>query len=66
MNLLNVTFKNYWSEVNKTKNIPTIGKFNFIVSINNKKLNTECLPKKVNVYLPSLMMKVPDHIYVLG
>jgi hypothetical protein len=22
--------------------------------------------KKVNVYLPSLMMKVPDHLYVLG
>jgi hypothetical protein len=22
--------------------------------------------KKVNVYLPSLMMKVPDHVYVLG
>jgi hypothetical protein len=22
--------------------------------------------KKVNVYLSSLMMKVPDHIYVLG
>jgi hypothetical protein len=23
-------------------------------------------PEKVNVYLPSLMMKVPDHLYVLG
>jgi hypothetical protein len=22
--------------------------------------------KKVNVYLPSLMMKVPNHLYVLG
>jgi hypothetical protein len=22
--------------------------------------------KKVNVYLSSLMMKVPDHVYVLG
>jgi hypothetical protein len=22
--------------------------------------------KKVNVYLPSLMMKVPDHVYVFG
>jgi hypothetical protein len=22
--------------------------------------------KKVNVYLTSLMMKVPDHVYVLG
>jgi hypothetical protein len=22
--------------------------------------------KKINVYLPSLMMKVPDHLYVLG
>jgi hypothetical protein len=22
--------------------------------------------RKVNVYLPSLMMKVPDHLYVLG
>jgi hypothetical protein len=22
--------------------------------------------KKVNIYLSSLMMKVPDHIYVLG
>jgi hypothetical protein len=22
--------------------------------------------QKVNVYLPSLMMKVPDHLYVLG
>jgi hypothetical protein len=22
--------------------------------------------KKVNLYLPSLMMKVPDHLYVLG
>jgi hypothetical protein len=31
--------------------------------------NTESkriLTKKVNVYLPSLMMKVPDHVYVLG
>jgi ribosomal protein S24E len=24
------------------------------------------VPKKVNVYLSSLMMKVPDHVYVLG
>jgi hypothetical protein len=24
------------------------------------------LNKKVNVYLSSLMMKVPDHVYVLG
>ena len=23
-------------------------------------------PNKVNVYLPSLVMKVPDHLYVLG
>jgi hypothetical protein len=22
--------------------------------------------KKVNIYLSSLMMKVPDHVYVLG
>jgi hypothetical protein len=22
--------------------------------------------KKENIYLPSLMMKVPDHVYVLG
>jgi hypothetical protein len=22
--------------------------------------------EKLNVYLPSLMMKVPDHLYVLG
>jgi hypothetical protein len=21
---------------------------------------------KINVYVPSLMMKVPDHVYVLG
>jgi hypothetical protein len=26
----------------------------------------EIFMKKVNVYLPSLMMKVPDHLYVLG
>jgi hypothetical protein len=24
------------------------------------------LLKKVNVYLPSLMMKIPNHLYVLG
>jgi hypothetical protein len=24
------------------------------------------MKKKVNVYLSSLMMKVPDHVYVLG
>jgi hypothetical protein len=24
------------------------------------------LMKKVNVYLPSLRMKVPDHVYVFG
>jgi hypothetical protein len=23
-------------------------------------------PTEINVYLPSLMMKVPDHLYVLG
>jgi hypothetical protein len=27
---------------------------------------SEIIIKKVNVYLPSLMMKVPDHLYVLG
>jgi hypothetical protein len=26
----------------------------------------ERLKQKVNVYLPSLMMKVPNHLYVLG
>jgi hypothetical protein len=25
-----------------------------------------CIKKEVNVYLPPLMMKVPNHLYVLG
>jgi hypothetical protein len=28
--------------------------------------NIKFKEKKVNVYLSSLMMKVPDHVYVLG
>jgi hypothetical protein len=26
----------------------------------------DAIKKKENVYLPSLVMKVPDHLYVLG
>jgi hypothetical protein len=29
-------------------------------------LSQQKSPKKVNVYLSSLMMKIPDHVYVLG
>jgi hypothetical protein len=28
--------------------------------------NINIYKKKINVYLSSLMMKVPDHVYVLG
>jgi hypothetical protein len=40
------------------------------VSPNFSGQHQSCLPEpikeKVNVYLPSLRMKVPDHVYVLG
>jgi hypothetical protein len=32
----------------------------------NEKFKTTVPSKKVNVYLSSLMMKVLDHVYVLG
>jgi hypothetical protein len=31
-----------------------------------KQKKAEYAKQKVNVYLPSLRMKVPDHVYVLG
>jgi hypothetical protein len=34
--------------------------------VRNKFHGTTFIKRKVNVYLPSLMMKVPDHVYVLG
>jgi hypothetical protein len=38
----------------------------FTYSFNFDLFETNLLLKKVNVYLPSLMMKVPDDVYVLG
>jgi hypothetical protein len=35
------------------------------IDADKKRKNAE-RNKKVNVYLSSLMMKVPDHVYVLG
>jgi hypothetical protein len=29
-------------------------------------IGIDAVKRKVNVYVPSLMMKVPDHLYVLG
>jgi hypothetical protein len=39
---------------------------NLIYACTSKSAQTESITKKVNVYLPSLMMKVPDHFNVLG
>jgi hypothetical protein len=48
------------------------GTIDHVLPIFNEMSLTPCRPdgllikKKVNVYLPYLMMKVPDHLYVLG
>jgi hypothetical protein len=36
------------------------------IGMKRKKAEYMKYENKVNVYLPSLMMKVPDHLYVLG
>jgi hypothetical protein len=36
------------------------------IEMKRKKAEYMKYENKVNIYLPSLMMKVPDHVYVLG
>jgi hypothetical protein len=36
------------------------------IEMKRKKAEYMKYENKANVYLPSLMMKVPDHLYVLG
>jgi hypothetical protein len=61
----------YWEEFQylATKWHPNKAEMNrHCALVEDKCLNhfKNILKIKVNVYLPSLMMKVPDHLYVLG
>jgi hypothetical protein len=55
---------------NSNKNVTTDNWYTNIPLLHylleNKTILLGTMKKKVNVYLPSLMMKVPNHLYVLG